>query len=333
MKKYITGIVITFIMGIVSFELAKVPFFKEYQISPLVICILIGMIIGNFIPQALPKSSAIGIKFSQQKLLRLGIILYGFFITFQQIIEVGLAGLVVDILVIITTFIGGTWLGMKVLGIDKETSMLTSIGSAICGAAAILGAESIVKPKPHQTAVSVATVVIFGTIAMFIYPVIYHTFEIDDETMGIFTGATIHEVAQVVAAGNSINHDVGVTSVIVKLTRVMLLAPFLIILSAYLAKGQSSDGEKVKVSIPWFAVLFVIVAGINSFGFIPESVVSVLTQASVFFLTMAMGALGIDTNFSKIRGVGMKPILLAIILFGWLIIGGYAMTVGVMYIL
>ncbi|UJF18929.1 YeiH family protein [Vibrio sp. SS-MA-C1-2] len=328
--KYLSGILITFVMALASSQISQIPIFKEYQISSLVICIIIGMVIGNVFPKALPKTSQVGIKFSQAKLLRLGIILYGFFITFQQIVAVGLSGLVVDILIILTTFIGGTWLGMKVFKLDRETSMLTSAGSAICGAAAILAAEPILKSKPHQTAVAVATVVIFGTIAMFIYPVIYHAFAIPDDTMGIFTGATIHEVAQVVAAGNSINQDVGVTSVIVKLTRVMLLAPFLIGLSAYLAKkSPNSDGTKGKITIPWFAVFFVVVAGINSFSVIPQPIVDVLTKCSVFFLTMAMGALGIDTNFNKIRGVGIKPILLAIILFAWLIFGGYGLTIGV----
>lgn len=242
-----------------------------------------------------------------------------------------MTGLVVDAIVIGTTFIGGTWLGCKVLKLDRETAMLTAAGSATCGAAAILAAEPIVKSKPHQTAVAVATVVIFGTIAMFLYPVLYTAFQPDADVMGIFTGGTIHEVAQVVAAGDSMGKDVGITSVIVKLTRVMLLAPFLILLSVYLTKKDAANGvtsqEKTKITIPWFAVLFVVVAGFNSLDLLPEQIVTLFTKSSVFFLTMAMGALGIETNISKIRGVGPAPIILAAILFGWLIFGGYGITV------
>lgn len=327
--KYLSGVLITFLMALASSQLAQLDFSKEYKISSLVICIVLGMIIGNIFPKQLPKNSHIGIKFSQAKLLRLGIILYGFFITFQQIIAVGLAGLVVDIIIIATTFIGGCWLGMKVFKLDRETTMLTCAGSSICGAAAILATEPVVKAKPYQTAVAVSTVVIFGTLSMFLYPVIFQILEPSNHIMGIYTGATIHEVAQVVAAGNSINHDVGVTSVIVKLTRVMLLAPFLIILSAYLSKKNAATegGVKGKITVPWFAVIFVIVAGVNSTGLIPASLVAVLTKCSVFMLTMAMGALGIDTNINKIRGVGIKPVLLAAILFLWLIFGGYEITV------
>ncbi|MBD1576252.1 YeiH family putative sulfate export transporter [Vibrio sp. S11_S32] len=334
LKQSTTGLLIMLVMSIASFQIADLQFMKQYQISSLTICILLGMIIGNVFPKYLPKSSEPGIKFSQQKLLRLGIIFYGFFITFQQIIAVGLPGLVTDVIIIATTFIGGTFIGMKVLGLDREIAMLTATGSSICGAAAILAAEPVVKAKPHQTALAVSTVVIFGTTAMFVYPLIFHVFHIDPKVMGIYTGATIHEVAQVVAAGNAMNHDIAVTSVIVKLTRVMMLAPFLVALSIYLGKKVSSTGqaseEKAKITIPWFAVMFVGVAGINSMNIIPAEYIPYLTKASVFLLTMAMGALGVDTNISKIRGVGIKPIILAVILFAWLIVGGYGITTGVL---
>ncbi|REG85667.1 YeiH family protein [Marinomonas pollencensis] len=327
--KYLSGLVIVLIMSLASFQIASLDMVKHYQISSLVICILMGMVLGNLFQKRIPKSALPGIKFSQQKLLRLGIIFYGFFISFQQIVAVGLPGLVTDIIIIATTFVGGTFIGVKVLGLDREISMLTATGSSICGAAAILAAEPVVKAKPHQTAVAVATVVIFGTLAMFVYPAIYHVFNIDPKLMGIYTGATIHEVAQVVAAGNAMNSDIAVTSVIVKLTRVMMLAPFLILLSVYLTKKSTSvEGlnSKAKISIPWFAVFFVVAAGINSCNIIPPHLVHWITQSSVFLLTMAMGALGIDTNISKIRGVGIKPIILAVILFTWLIFGGYGIS-------
>ncbi|MEI8633656.1 YeiH family protein [Vibrio sp. PP-XX7] len=332
--KYLSGIAITFLMALVSSYLATLHFFKAYQLSSLVICIVLGMIIGNFFHQQIPSGCQVGIKFSQQKLLRLGVVLYGFFITFQQIADVGVVGLVTDVIIITTTFVGGTWIGMKLLGMDRETAMLTAVGSSICGAAAILGAEPVVKSKSHQTAVAVATVVIFGTLAMFLYPIMFRLFHITAETMGIYTGATIHEVAQVVAAGNAMGQDIGSTSVIVKLTRVMMLAPFLIILGFYLSKSDNTGNhEKAKITIPWFAVFFVVVAGINSLDIIPHEGVHLLTKSSVFLLSMAMGALGIDTNIAKIRGVGLKPVLLAAILWCWLIAGGYGITMGIQTLL
>ena len=327
MNPYVKGLLLTFALGITSTIVARVPVVSAYQISPLVICIVLGLLIGNVFPKASHKGTAAGIKFSQQKLLRLGIILYGFFITFQEIFSVGLSGLMVDMVIIVTTFIGGTWFGTHIFKLDHKTSMLTAIGSAICGAAAVLGAEPIVKAKPHQTTVAVATVVLFGTIAMFLYPVLYQVFEISQDVMGVYVGATVHEVAQVVAAGNAIGHEVGTTSVIVKLTRVMLLAPLLIALGAYLAKtDRDLRKERASISIPWFAMFFVIAAGINSLNIVPSVVVTAINQASVFLLTVAMGALGLDTNINKIRGVGMKPLLLALLLFAWLLVGGYGIT-------
>lgn len=205
--KYISGILVTLFMALVSFQVSSLSFCKTYQLSPLVICIVLGMLIGNLFHRSIPEGCQSGIRFSQQKLLRLGVILYGFFITFQQIAAVGMSGLFTDVLIITTTFIGGTFIGIRLLGLDKETAMLTAVGSSICGAAAILGTEPVVKSKSHQTAIAVATVVIFGTLGMFIYPFIFHIFNITAETMGIYTGATIHEVAQVVAAGNAMGSD------------------------------------------------------------------------------------------------------------------------------
>ncbi|SIO95406.1 YeiH family protein [Vibrio spartinae] len=325
--KYLKGIIFTLILSLISYYLSTINFFRHYQISSLVICIILGMIIGNIAGSRIPKSAEIGIKFSQQKLLRLGIVLYGFFITFQQIISVGSVGLITDLIIISVTFVGGSYIGIKFLKMEKEAAMLTAVGSSICGAAAILGTEPVLKPKPHHTAVAVATVVIFGTLGMFVYPLIYHVFAVNDTIMGIYTGATIHEVAQVVAAANAMSHGISVTAVIVKLTRVMMLAPFLMILSYYLTRNRANlSGEKVKITIPWFAIFFVVAAGINSTHIIPVAVVGILTKASVFLLTMAMGALGLDTNINKIRGVGIKPIILATILWIWLIVGGYFVT-------
>ncbi|CAM3590961.1 hypothetical protein VA7868_02742 [Vibrio aerogenes CECT 7868] len=332
--KYISGILVTLFMALISFQISSLPFCKTYQLSPLVICIVLGMLIGNLLHQYIPESCMHGIRFSQQKLLRLGVILYGFFITFQQIAAVGMTGLLTDVLIISTTFVGGTFIGIRLLGLDKETAMLTAVGSSICGAAAILGTEPVVKSKSHQTAIAVATVVIFGTLGMFLYPFIFHIFNITADTMGIYTGATIHEVAQVVAAGNAMGSEIGATSVIVKLTRVMMLAPFLIILSFYLNRStKESTGHQAKIVIPWFAILFVAAAGINSAQLLPQALVNSLSQASVLFLSMAMGALGIETNIGKIRGVGLKPIILAGVLWIWLLIGGYGMTMAAQQLL
>ena len=256
-----------------------------------------------------------------KKILRLGIILYGFRITFQQIIQVGFDGFFIDIIMLTTTYFIGYYLGTRLFKLDKDLCMLTSIGSSICGAAAILGTDSMLKTKSHKVSLAVSTVVLFGTIAMFLYPVLYNIGILPSNVFGIYIGATVHEVAQVVAAGSAISSNITDTAVIVKLTRVMMLVPYLFFLGLYLKK--KSKTQTVKIPIPWFAVLFVIMCIVNSTNLIPRYITDRIIELDIILLTMAMFALGIETNFEKIKGLGIKPILVSLIMFIWLVIGGF----------
>lgn len=219
---------------------------------------------------------------------------------------------------------------MKVFGLDLETALLTAAGSSVCGAAAVLATEPVLKSEPHKSAIAVSTVVLFGTLTMFLYPMLYKSgfYAVDEKVFGMYIGGTIHEVAHAVAAGNAVSPDAARTAIIVKMIRVMMIAPLLIGLSIWLSRRKNGSGstEKRRITIPWFAVLFIVVAGINSLNIIPRPVVNFWNELDLFILTMAMCALGIETNISKFKGVGMKPIYLALILFGWLTCGGYLIT-------
>ncbi len=278
------------------------------------------MLIGNLFNKFIPENFREGITFSSKRILRFAIVLYGFRITFQQIFAVGLDGLFADIIMLTTTYLFGYYLGTRVFKLDKDLCMLTAIGSSICGAAAVLGTDAVLKAKSHKVSLAVATVVLFGTISMFLYPFLFKLGLLSPEFFGIYIGSTVHEVAQVVAAGSAVSAAAMDTAVIVKLTRVMMLVPYLFLLGMYLAKKSGTKREKVPM--PWFAILFVAVCGLNSFNIIPETIRSFLIEFDVFLLTMAMFALGVETNFNKIKGLGLKPILLAGLMFLWLVAGG-----------
>ena len=222
---------------------------------------------------------------------------------------------------------------------------MTATGSAICGAAAVLGAEPVVKCEGHKTAIAVSTVVIFGTISMFLYPVLYRTgllSALGDTGVAIYTGSTLHEVAHVAGAGNAMDptDSLGIagTATITKMIRVMMLAPVLVIMGFALAKGRKATGngraEKSKITIPWFAFGFIGVICLNSLlQYITgaESVKDipfngVIEYIDTFMLTMAMTALGTDTSLEKFKQAGAKPFLLAGLLFVWLVGGGYLLT-------
>jgi uncharacterized integral membrane protein (TIGR00698 family) len=324
----IKGIIFVALLSSLATWIASFPFLHNLAISPLIIGILIGMLTGNFFRKYLPADLHPGIIFSAKKILRLAIILYGFKITFQQILQVGPVGLTADIIIVATTFIIGSFVGIKMLGMDKETSFLTASGASICGAAAVLATEPVVKAESHKAAIAVATVVLFGTISMFIYPIMYKSglIVMDLNLFGVYIGASVHEVAHVIGAGNAVSDITADTAVIVKMTRVMLLVPLLIALSYYLSRSAGVKQEKQNVHIPWFAVGFIIVAGFNSLHLLPSAIVSGIVKADTFLLTMAMTALGLETHAGKMKVAGSKPFILAFILFLWLIIGGYAVT-------
>ena len=327
----LNGILFVALFAIAAIQISQIGFIKHLAISPLIIGIILGMFYANTLRNQLPKEWVPGIVFSAKQLLRLAIIFYGFRITFQQIMEVGAAGFTVSVVMLTTTILLGSWAGMKLFGLDRDTSVLTAAGSSICGAAAVLATEPVLKAEPHKSAVAVGTVVLFGTISMFLYPMLYKSgiLGMDPESYGIYVGGTVHEVAQVVAAGDAVGGVAADDAVIVKMTRVMMIAPVLIILGIIIsmaAKKSGAEAGKVKLVIPWFAVWFVVMSGVNSLNIIPAEIVTDINEVDTFMLTMAMTALGMETNAGKFKQAGIKPILLALLMFAWLLIGGYFIT-------
>lgn len=333
-KGTMSGIIFVAIFAAASTMVAGLPAVSALGISPLVIGIVMGIFYANTLHNQTPSAWQGGITFSAKKILRFAIVFYGFRITFQQIAEVGLDGFMVSLIMLSTTFVLGSYLGMKVFKMDRDTSMLTASGASVCGAAAVLATEPVLKAEEHKTAVAVSMVVLFGTIAMFLYPVLYTSGILDmtAREFGIYVGGTIHEVAQVVAVPASVpgaEAEMSNAAVIVKMTRVIMIAPMLIILGIYLsysAKKHGTAGGGVTLVIPWFAVYFIGMAGFNSLQLVPENIVSVINEADTFLLTMAMTALGMGTRFAKFKGLGLAPFYTALSMFIWLVIGGYFIT-------
>lgn len=324
------GILLMALFACAAFFIAQAQVMKDLSFSPLIIGIIIGMIYANSLRMHLPETWTPGIQYCSKRILRLGIILYGFRLTFADVLSVGAAALIIDCVIVCGTIFLGVLIG-RALKMDKETALLTSVGSSICGAAAVMGADAIVKPKAYKTSVAVATVVIFGTLAMFLYPAAWRAgfLGLDEQQMGIFAGSTLHEVAHAVGAGNAMGDQVADIAIIVKMIRVMLLVPVLLVMAWWLAakasKGSASGGKR-KINIPWFAFGFLAVIGFNSFGLLPEAVVGWINEFDTFLLTMAMAALGAETSFDKFKKAGAKPFVLAACLFVWLLGAGYLMA-------
>ncbi len=336
----ISGIIFVAIFAAAATMISQISFIKSLGISPLVIGIVMGIFYANTLHNHVPSAWGSGITFSGKKILRFAIVFYGFRITFQQIMEVGMSGFMVSLIMLSTTFLLGTYLGIKFFKMDRDTSMLTASGASVCGAAAVLATEPVLKAEGHKTAVAVSMVVLFGTISMFLYPVLYASIiepatgflHMTPEQFGIYVGGTIHEVAQVVAVPASVVGAPEVmanSAVIVKMTRVIMIAPMLIILGLYLsiqAKKAGGEAGGLTLTIPWFAVYFIGMAGFNSLDLVPHNIVSVINEIDTFLLTMAMTALGMGTIFAKFKGLGLAPLYTAGSMFVWLVVGGFIVT-------
>jgi uncharacterized integral membrane protein (TIGR00698 family) len=348
-KRLWPGLAISAALATLGILIGDIDWFQKHGFSALTLAIVLGILVGNTVYPRLAVTSGAGVNFSKQNLLRLGVVLYGLRLTVQDIGHVGFAGVATDALVLGSTFALACFVGIQLLGMDRKTAMLIGAGSSICGAAAVMAAEPVVKARVEQVTVAVATVVVFGTLAIFLYPLL---FELNQKwqlipggaaRFGIYAGSTIHEVAQVVAAARAVGPQAADTAVIAKMVRVMMLAPFLIMLSAWLSRDHARSharttanasaaipatpddtGQEVKgkLTIPWFAFAFVGVVLFNSLQLLPAGLVAVMTRVDTILLAMAMAALGLATHISSIRKAGLKPLLLALILFLWLIFGG-----------
>lgn len=294
------------------------------SLSPLVVGILIGILFANTLGRYLPEEWRSGLKFCSKRILRIGIIFFGFRLTLADVAQVGLSAVALDIFIVCVTIGLGLLVG-KWLKMDKETTLLTSSGSAICGAAAVLGAEATLKSEAYKTAVAVSTVVLFGTLSMFLYPILYRNgfFPLSPHEMGLYTGSTVHEVAHVVGASNAMGKEVAEVAVIVKMIRVILLVPVLLVFSwSVRSRSESVAPDQRRLVVPWFALLFLLAIALNTLLSLSPAVTEPIKTVDNFALTMAMTALGCETTIDKFRQAGWRPFVLALVLYVWLVFGG-----------
>ncbi|WP_321908640.1 YeiH family protein [Paraburkholderia sp. J11-2] len=336
----LNGVLFVALFAAAVTSIASLPAIAGLGMSPLIVGIVAGAIYGNALRDGMPESWAAGVNFSARKLLRIAVAFFGLRVSLQEIAQVGVPGLVESVVIVVSTLVIGTWVGMKLLKLDRDTAILTAAGSAICGAAAVLAFESTLQSKPHKSAMAVGSVVLFGTLSMFLYPVIYKAgwLHLDTLGAGLFFGGTIHEVAQVVGAASNVSPEATHIATIVKMTRVMLLVPVLLVLGVWLnraarskalADGHASHSGARKLAVPWFALGFLALVIVNSLHVLPETATHAVNTLDTFALTMAMTALGIETRVSQIRQAGPRALTAGFIIYLWLVGGGLAITWGV----
>ncbi|MAS26245.1 MAG: YeiH family putative sulfate export transporter [Oceanospirillaceae bacterium] len=335
----------------VAAELAGVRWLSQWGLGALPISIVLGMALVAIpaVGRLRMDSGAQRIQSWVQKyLLQAGIVLFGFRLSVTDLTAVGWPGLLMDSLTIVVILCAGMLIGGRLLKLPMALVVFVSVGSAVCGAAAILAAAPVLGRYLHdgeneqqQTqaiGLAVAMVAVFGTLSVILYPQLRIMFGLNDYVSGIYIGSTIHEVAQAVAASDALGSATQHNAVIVKLLRVMLLAPVLIVLALLLQRGgrdngsqsSSNQGAKMqhKIRVPGFVLLFLAAVLLNTLLqlYLPATLLAQLRDlchgASGLFLALAMTALGLNIHWAFVRRAGFRPILLAGLLWLLLILGG-----------
>jgi uncharacterized integral membrane protein (TIGR00698 family) len=331
-RSLVPGLGVVAAISALAFLLARVPAIAALGLSALTIAILIGALCGNVGHRRLASPAVKpGLQFAQKTLLRLGVALYGLNLSLQQILQVGPAAIVADLFVVSSTIVVGWWIGCRWLKMDRDAVLLASAGSAICGAAAVIATESVLGAAPHKTSAAVGQVVLFGSLAMLIYPLLFGVLGVEQAPFGVYVGSTVHEVAQVVAIGKTIGGAAAENAVIVKMIRVMMLAPFLIVLGRCVAppvRGATTGAQPTTPCapptprLPGFAIAFIVIAIVHPYLGLSPAVLAGLRSVDIVLLAAAMAALGLDTTIAKLKVAGRDVLVLGAILFGYLIVVG-----------
>lgn len=304
------GLVLASAIAGLAFLLRQVPGFSIF--SPMILSILIGMAVHNII--GTPSAAKAGVTFALRKILRIGVILLGLQLTAWQIASVGIMGFLIIAVTLIATFAFTIWLG-RMIGVDRKLAELIAAGTSICGASAVLATNTVTAARDEDVAYAVASVTIFGSIAMLLYPLTPALLGLSAHDFGLWTGASIHEVAQVVAAAFQHGQEAGEFGTIAKLSRVILLAPVVITLGLLMARRARTSSESFPdqtTPVPWFVFGFLAMVALNSAVAIPEEVKVVSPLVTTFLLSIALAAMGLETDLSKLRKKGIRPFILGL---------------------
>lgn len=331
------GLLLTLGLSLSALLLVQLPLSGIGIIGPLTLAMLLGILAGHLVGNRVETIAMQGLQFSRHYLLRAGIILYGLRISLDDLQSAGLNALLIDLVIVVGILATAAWVGIRWLGLDARTAMLIGAGSAICGAAAVLASAPAIRARQQAVPVAIATVVLFGSAAMLLYPWLFAQdwlqalfnhdgFQHGEIAFGRLVGATTHEVAQVTAVAATLPAEAAHTAVVTKLMRVMLLVPVLLILSQLFGRDETADDGPGKLPVPWFALVFMLLPLVNSLQLLPHQILDLLHQLDQLCLAMAMAALGFATRISAIRAAGWKPMALGALLFLMLLLGGTLMT-------
>jgi uncharacterized integral membrane protein (TIGR00698 family) len=293
-------------------------------LSPMIIAVCMGIAIRRAAgPSARTRP---GVVFAMKKVLRLAIILLGLQLTVTQIATLGTAGVAIILTSLVATFIFTKWLG-RMMGVDRRLAELIAAGTSICGASAVIAVNTITDAADEDVTYAVACVTVFGSLAMILDPALSGVLHLGPQAFGLWTGSSIHEIAQAVAAAFQDGGRAGQFGTVAKLTRVLALAPMIFALGALATRGRSDEGAQTSAGsapMPWFVVGFACLVGVNSLWRMPQAWHQAIVLLTTFLLAMALAAMGLETDIGKLQAKGLRPLLLGAA--AWVFIGGVSLA-------
>ena len=314
------GLALTTLIAALAYAVRRIPGADTF--SPMIIAILLGILFHNVV--GTPVRAKAGVVFSLRRILRLAIILLGLQLTASQVVAVGGTGIAIIVVTLAATFTLTKAMG-RVLGVDRKLAELIAAGTSICGASAVIATNTVTRGSDEDVAYAVACVTVFGTLSMFLYPTLGTLLHLDMHHYGLWAGSSIHEIAQVVGAAFQHGHEAGEFGTIAKLSRVMLLAPLVMTLGIVAARsGGGGAKAEGKAPVPWFVLGFIAMIGLNSLDIVPAEAAHAVTPVTTFLLTMALAAMGLETDIRKLKAKGARPLALGAL--SWLFISAFSLA-------
>lgn len=289
-------------------------------ISPLVAGIVLGAVVANTV--GVPDSCAAGTRVASRSLLRLGIVLLGLRLSLGDLAGLGPDGLVVVAAVVTITFIGTQWIARR-MGVSDDLGLLVATGYSICGASAIAAMDGVVHADEEEVAYAISLVTLCGTLSIVVLPLLASFVGVEGATFGTWVGGAVHDVGQVVATASHGGDEALAAATVVKLTRVVLLAP-LVALVAVRVRRRSPVvvGERRPPIVPLFVAGFLAAILVRSSGVLSDQALDVAATAEKVLLTAALTALGMGVDVRRLRRLGGRP--LAVGMLAWVLVAGSA---------
>lgn len=287
-------------------------------LSPMLVAILVGIGIRVALPRMEIPSA--GLNFAVRPVLRAGIVLLGLQVTMAEIGSLGIGVALVAALTLAATY-GAVRVAARVMNIPKPLAQLIAAGTAVCGASAVVAANSVARGSQEDVGYAVASVTLFGTLAMLVLPLLFGPLGLSQSEFGVWVGASVHEVAQVTAAAFQVGEDAGQVGTITKLLRVMMLAP-LVLAMAMAARRPGQDSGGGKVAFPWFVIGFLALVVLNSVVELPDWLRDGGSLGATICMSTGLAAMGLGINLKQLRKRGLKPLALGA--FGFVFVLGFS---------